>query len=530
MNLAVVLAGSQPLLAQAKARAESVPLVSEWLADAAAGVAEAQRHFGRGDATGGRATLLRVYLDRFEGVEAYYGASGAHATPELEQRVNAAEASFHALLRPDFPAGLAASRAAVLRTEIEQIARVAAATGSAHVRALPRRSNGPVPEGFSPGGSRTSGLTAGPVRSVEIRRVLDQLEQAAEVMADDRSAALARVERAYLEGFEPIEARLPGELVNRIERTIHLQLRPALAAGEIELADTALAELHVDLRQADSFLAGGGSFWFGAANSFAIVVREGLEAVLLIAALLAYLTATGAGRRPRRQLYAGLVAGVAASLGTWAIARTLLPISGSHRELVEGLTALVAVGVLLYVSHWLFQKAYVQDWKGYLRQHAGLAVARGSAFAMAMLAFAAVYREGFETVLFFQALRYDVGPSAILTGFLPGALVILGLGFGIVRFGVKLPLGRVFAVTNGILLYLAFAFLGKGIYNLQEAGVFSPTPLGWVPDRQVLRQLFGVYPIAQTLAGQLAFIAVVGITYWVYRLRVGAQPNGPVLH
>jgi high-affinity iron transporter len=206
-------------------------------------------------------------------------------------------------------------------------------------------------------------------------------------------------------------------------------------------------------------------------------------------------------------------------VGTWILARTLIPVSGGSRELIEGVTALVAVAVLLYVSHWLFQKTYVHDWKEYLRQHAGAAVARGSALAMAGLAFAAVYREGFETVLFYQALQFDVGARAILAGFIPGALLIVALGVAIVRYGVRLPIRRVFSITNAILLYLAFTFLGKGLYNLQEAGLFSPAPLAWLPDHQVLRQLFGIYPVVQTLAAQLGFVTLVAATYLVYRAR-----------
>ena len=499
----------QGAAAQARASAESVPLVAEWVADAAAGVAESEQLFARGDAAGGRERLLRVYLDRFEGIEAYYGEGGPHSTPELAARVSAAEVTFHALLRPELPAGLAAARAAALGREIQQIARVATASGAAGVRALPLS---PAPAGHAAPG--------GPARTAEIQAVLDELALAGETMATDRAAALGMVERAYLERFEPIESRLPGEMVNRIERAIHLQLRPALVpGGDLGAARATLAQLRTDLSQADTFLASGGSFWFGAANSFTIIVREGLEAVLLIAALLAYLGASGAGARPRRQLYAGLAAGVLASFGTWLLARTLVPISGGHRELAEGVTALAAVAVLLYVSHWLFQKSYVHDWKKYLREHAGQAVARGSALAMAALAFAAVYREGFETVLFYQTLQYDVGARAIVAGFVPGALLIAALGFAIVRFGVALPLRRVFAVTNAVLLYLAFAFLGKGLYNLQEAGLFSPAPLGWVPDHQVLRQLLGVYPVAQTLLAQAAFLLLVALTYGLHRAR-----------
>ncbi|NJD09557.1 MAG: iron permease, partial [Gemmatimonadetes bacterium] len=107
--------------------------------------------------------------------------------------------------------------------------------------------------------------------------MLDRLALAEAAMAADRAAALEYVEGAYLEGFEPVESRLPAELVNRIERGFHLQLRPALAAGELGTARQLLERLRADLREADAFLAGGGSFWFGAANALAIIVREGLE-------------------------------------------------------------------------------------------------------------------------------------------------------------------------------------------------------------------------------------------------------------
>ncbi len=205
------------------------------------------------------------------------------------------------------------------------------------------------------------------------------------------------------------------------------------------------------------------------------------------------------------------------------MARALVPISGGSRELVEGVTGLVAVAVLLYVSNWLFQKTYIHDWKEYLRTHVGRAVTTGSALAMASLAFAAVYREGFETVLFYQALLFDAGPVAVLAGAIPGALLIGALGVAIIRLGVRLPLRRVFAVTNAILLYLAFTFVGKGLYNLQEAGVFAPHPLRLVPDNVMLQEVLGVYPVLETLAAQLLFLALLGATYLFYRRRLSRR-------
>ncbi len=138
---------------------------------------------------------------------------------------------------------------------------------------------------------------------------------------------------------------------------------------------------------------------------------------------------------------------------------------------------------------------------------------------MAGLAFAAVYREGFETVLFYQALGFETGPTAVMAGFLPGLVLIGGVGVGIVRMGVRLPMRRLFAITNAVLLYLAFSFLGKGLYALQEAGWYAASPVSWMPDRAGLRQLFGLYPVAQILAAQAAFLALLGLTYAYYRWR-----------
>jgi high-affinity iron transporter len=363
------------------------------------------------------------------------------------------------------------------------------------------------------------------VHSPELQRVLAQLDSAESAyQAGDGAGALARVERLYLDGIEPLESRLPQTRVHEIERAVHLGVRAAIGGGAPARETLArFAELRGRLVAADGLLGPGAPAWLGAANAFFVLVREGLEAVLLVAALLAYLAAAGAGVRARRQIWAGVGAGILATGATWAVATALIPMGGASRELVEGVTGLVAVGVLLYVSNWLFQKTYIHDWKQYLRQHVGQAVSTGSALAMASLAFAAVYREGFETVLFYKALLFDAGPRAVLTGAVPGAILIGGLGYGIIRLGVKLPLKKVFALTNAVLLYLAFTFVGKGLYSLQEAGLFAPHPLPVVPDAILLRQLFGVYPVVETLAAQLLFVLGVAATYAHYRRRLSRQ-------
>ena len=483
----------------ASAQENAAPQVREWLGELEQGLA---RTAGDADAN----TILRLYLDYFEPVETVISASDAPSA--LDARVLATESRFHEAMRA------APAEREVLVTRLrEDVSALVAALPATIVVSTAAGSAAPA---------RT-----GTVRHAEIAAIIDELERAEAAYAvGDRSAAMRGVEHAYLEGIELLEARLPASRTGAIEHLVHLQLRPQISSGApVAKVSGVFGALRNELLAADGELAGAATFWFGATNSFLIILREGLEAVLLVGALLAYLKAIGQGHR-MRQIYGGVLLGLAASFATWWAARGLLHISGASREIIEGVTALIAVAVLLYVSHWLFQKTYIHDWKEYLRTRASAAVASGSSWAMAGLAFAAVYREGFETVLFYQALLFDAGANAVLAGAVPGFLLVLGVGFAIVRLGLKLPLKRVFAATNMVLVFLAFTFLGKGIYNIQEGGAFAPHPVGWVPDHPALSLVFGIYPIAETLIAQGVLLTVLAglALFYRHRLTAAAEP------
>ena len=458
-----------------------------------------------GAASAARTRATRIYLDRYEAIEARWAGPGA---PEaFVEGIVAGEKRFHALLAADD----GASQAAAARSLMEHLAHL-----ERNVPAGMRRTDAAA---LVTADGRTEPATE------EIRAVLEETRTArASWQQGEHAAALAGVEHAYLEGIETIEPRLPSSIVRALESTIHLRLRPALAARDDAGAGAGFDALETSLLAADAHLEGGASYGFVTFNAFVIIVREGLEAALLIAAILACLRAANARPEHARRIWIGVAAGVAASFGTWVAARTFIPVTGAGREWLEGVTALVAVGVLLYVSHWIFRKTYLHDWKRYLSHQVNRAIGTGSGLAMAGLAFAAVYREGFETVLFYQALLFDGGPGPVLAGFAPGFLLIVLVGFAIVKLGARLPLRAVFAVTNTILLYLAFVFLGKGLYNLQEAGVFSARPVGWLPDSELLRQLGGLYPVQQTLTAQALFLAVLATTWAIYRLRMARSP------
>lgn len=493
-----------------------------WVADIRAGLEEVVAQAEAADFGSARDRALQLYIGRQEYIEIFYGAGGQLVSDEdraLAAAVKDSEARFHALLqllneRPEPSPDRVTAAVTAVRAEHERVLREAEAAGVPP--APPEQATGEsVPEGPA------LPVARGEARTPEVRAILEKLAAAERAYrAGDVPSALAWVEEAYLEQFESVEARLPAASVRRVERLIHLELRPRISRGApTRDVERTLGAIRGELSAVDARLAGGMSFFFGAVNGFVIIVREGLEAVLLIAAVLAYLARIDSEKRHRRRIYAGVAAGVAASAATWVIARTLVPIGGAHRELLEGITALLAVGVLIYVSNWLFQRTYIHDWKEYLKGKVGEAVTTGSALAMAALAFAAVYREGFETVLFYQALLFQAGAGAVLSGFLPGLLLIVVLAVAIIRLGVRLPLRRLFGATNAVLVYLAFVFLGKGLYNLQEAGLFAPRPLPWMPDHEALRQLLGLYPVAETWLAQAAFLVLLAATYLYYRRR-----------
>jgi high-affinity iron transporter len=492
--------------------AQEVASAYRWLDEISRELKHARELAARGQLTDAQSATVRVYLDRFEALESYYGNGGTYHDAALAAEVTAGESAFHLLLRSD-NAVMFGERAKTLEVSVTRIRTALQASG------LPA-----TPEVERSSTAAAELVPAETAATGEIKNILRELSQAAEAYRGGNvGRARALVEHAYLEGFEPLESRLPADLVDRIEKRIHLELRPAINRNAPVTAVTGMiGALGTDLSSADQFLARGGVAQFAAVNSFVIVVREGLEAVLLIAALLAYLSAIGAESKHRRQIYAGVLTGIIATGATWVAARTLIPISGANRELLEGVTALLAVIVLLYVAHWLFQKTYIHDWKDYLRSRVGGAVTRGSSLALAALAFAAVYREGFETVLFYQALTFDAGVTAVLSGFVPGLLLIVLVGFGIIRAGLRLPLKKVFAGTNAILMYLAFVFVGKGVYNLQEAGLFAPHPLS-LPDYPVLRQLLGLFPLVETIATQACLLTLLCATYVWYRMRSSAR-------
>jgi high-affinity iron transporter len=201
---------------------------------------------------------------------------------------------------------------------------------------------------------------------------------------------------------------------------------------------------------------------------------------------MSYLAAAGHADL-RRYTLSGALAGIAASLVTWFAAQSLIGSSTLQKEALEGITSILAAAVLFSVSFWIIQHADLKKWKSYIEGRARTALGAGSGLALATVAFLAVYREGFETVLFYQALWLRsgsgrAGASAVLLGLVSGLVALAVVILFMFRYGKRIPLKPFFAVTGVLLGLLSLVFAGYGVAELQRIGWVQETPLAWVPE------------------------------------------------
>ena len=328
--------------------------------------------------------------------------------------------------------------------------------------------------------------------------------------------ASTRALDAYMT-FEQVERELRGRdaaLAAELE-TDFAALRAAAGAGAGPELDAARERLATGLDRAAAALGAGLSRTNLFVQSFVIMLREGLEAILIVGALMTFLAKMGASDR-RRHVHGGVLAAIVASLLTALALETVFHLSAAHQEALEGATMVVATVVLFYVSYWLLSKMEVVKWNAIREeQGAGCRHAAAPRSRSRTAAFLAVYREGFETVLFYKALFISAGPGAaatpVLAGMLAGFILLVGVYVAINRFGVRLPLKPFFAVTSAFLYYMAFVFAGTGIAELQEGGFVSLTPLAGVPRVPAI----GLHPTVETLTAQglLVVLALVALVW-----------------
>ncbi len=331
---------------------------------------------------------------------------------------------------------------------------------------------------------------------------------------DQHKKAYQYAVEAYLEGFELVEQN-----INAFDKPLRLEIEVLMTGLRnkirhdvgVSVIESEIILINEKLDIADELLgskslSGEAAF----ASAFFILLREGLEALLIVAALAAFLVRTKR-KDGLKFIHLGWIGALLLGLLTWWASVSLIDISGASREITEGVAAIVATLVLLYVGFWMHDKTSAAKWKKFIDDSMHKALTSGTLWTLTGLSFIAVYREAFETILFYQALwaqTNEAGQSMALSGFLSAVAVLAVVGWLIMRYSVRLPLRQFFAVTGGLMFVLAIIFAGKGIAALQEAGVLIASPVNFMRI-----DLLGIYPNLQGLLVQLALI-ILAIFLW----------------
>jgi len=332
----------------------------------------------------------------------------------------------------------------------------------------------------------------------------------------DVQSAHASARSAYLDSYEFIE--IPLRVIDP-DFTLEVEYQFAILrnlikqeAPQNEIHDV-IVGIKRNLDESERIVTGTGEIAPAIAfsSSFAIVFREGLESVLILGAILTYLEASR-NNQFKKYVYYGIVAAFVATAVTWIIASYIIEISGANRELIEAIAALSATAVLFYVSFWVLNKIEHKKWMEFVKAKVWQATTTGSVMVFVMLSFFTVYREGFETVLFYQAMSGFAKYMEIyvVLGFVIGMISLLGLYYVMRKLGRKLPLRALFGLTMGVGAYLSIAFLGNAVRELQILDILPYTGLiGIIPRLDInLAMMTGIYPTLETIVAQVILLGV----------------------
>ncbi|AZD89194.1 FTR1 family protein [Pseudomonas chlororaphis] len=337
--------------------------------------------------------------------------------------------------------------------------------------------------------------------------------------AGDREQAYDLSVAAYLEGFELVESSLDNVDANVRKDTEKalMAYRQALQDGlPAEQAEQRLAAAKAKLTESAGLLGSDGLSWsLSYISGLLILLREGLEAILVLAAILAFLRNTGQ-QSAVRSVNVGWALALLAGLATWALAAYVIDVSGSQRELLEGATALFASVMVLWLGVWMHDRRHAAAWQDYIKSSL---VGGGGRFGFAVLAFFSVYRELFEVILFYETLWLQAGPAghnAVLAGGATALVLLFGLAWVILRGSAKLPLALFFGINAALLCALSVVFAGHGVKALQEAGVFGTRPVAFFDF-----DWLGIHADAYSLTAQA--VAIVAIIVLYSRSRIAEK-------
>lgn len=355
----------------------------------------------------------------------------------------------------------------------------------------------------------------------EIRLGLTQILTLYKDQRYDESINKAR--EVYLDSYENIE--IPLRPINP-DFTLDMEIKFAELRNllqhkdQYKLVEEKVIEIRNGLDESERLVSGTGVIAPAIAfsSSISIIFREGLESALIIGAMLTYLEASR-NERFKKHIYLGIIFAIGATAIVWMIADHLIQITGASRELIEGVAGISAVAVLFWVSFWVLNKIETKKWIEFVKSKVWQATTTGSVMVFVMLSFFTIFREGFETVLFYQSMfSYAKYMEAyVITGLVLGLGIVVFIAFIIKRLGKRLPLRVLFGLTMGIGAYMSVAFIGNAVRSFQEADYMHTTPMiGIIPRLDInVASMTGIHPTLESFIAQIVLLGiyVIGSAY-----------------
>ena len=332
-----------------------------------------------------------------------------------------------------------------------------------------------------------------------------------------RQKALA----AYLEGIEPVEAQLKAfdpvftadleqQMLN-VRTVIENREAVNVLNEEVDISLTMISEAANMMK--DTKL----TFWLSFLLSASILLREGLEAFLIIAVMLTIVRSAGI-KKALPWVHGGWIAAILLGLIGWHLSDMVL-ISGQNREILEGLIALLAVVILTYVGFWLHNNSHVKMWKAFIEEKVNNLVKAENMIGFAFFSFMVVFREAFESVLFLKAISLETAPenqASIGLGVIVAFIAIAILMILFIRYSKKIPIRQLFRYSAWIITLLALILIGKGVHSIQESGFFSATSF----PLQLRVEWLGLYPTMESIFAQAVLLAVILVLWNINNARV----------
>lgn len=337
----------------------------------------------------------------------------------------------------------------------------------------------------------------------------------------NKEKARALALSAYLDGVEPIEMQIranDASFVSELETQL-TKMRAAIEAEKDVKTISLLAQQSESklLKAQDIIDNQTFSAWLTFTLSSTIILREGLEAFLVIITILGIIRSLKLAKASK-YIHFGWISAIASGFLMWWGAGRLFSFSGAQREIMEGLIALFAVGILIYVGFWMHSKSEASKWQAFVKNKIQKITSRESLFGLAFLSFIVVFREAFESVLFLSALSSEAGSAhsgAFISGILVAFVLLAVLSLLVLKYSKKLPISQLFKYSAYIMALLAVVLMGKGIHALQEAGKIgvTSTPFNFRVD------LLGLYPTWQSLVSQILILILLGVLW-----KIGNKP------